>query len=353
MRSTSVASGIVLAVSVFVTALVACGGSDDPAQGASSTGGTGGAAAAGAGGSSNGGSSNAGSAGAAGGVQKGGAAGASGAAGATAGAGGAAAGAGGTTAGAGGAAAGAAGAGGAAAGAGGTAAGAGGAAAGAGGTAAGAGGTAAGTGGTAAGAGGTAAGAGGTAAGAAGASGSGGSAGGTAGTGGAPSGFVAKSAVHVVKDTLGTPGNLSQHITFIGISDHSSDQCALAQVGDKIASSQSLSLIVIVYGTNTQVEPLVPGTYLPGGGGTLGNSGGVNIGISTNDASCVKSQSKTYDKPENGSVTITAVSTAEVSGSFDLLLDGLSYTGTFVAPLCVQMQPPPMPTNQCLPASTP
>ena len=52
-------------------------------------------------------------------------------------------------------------------------------------------------------------------------------------------------------------------------------------------------------------------------------------------------------------MSVTDVSATEVKGSYDLVLDGEVRKGSFLAPLCVKQSPPPTPTMQCLPSSTP
>jgi hypothetical protein len=132
-------------------------------------------------------------------------------------------------------------------------------------------------------------------------------------------------------------------VTLIGISDH----CALAQVNDKIAGDRSLQLIVSTFGpVGGAAPPLVPGTYPVGG--VIGVSVAVQVITQDLDATCAKGPATKYEMNQYGTVTITAVSDTEVSGSFALALAGGAYSGSFVAPLCVPLSPSPTPTNQCL-----
>jgi hypothetical protein len=97
------------------------------------------------------------------------------------------------------------------------------------------------------------------------------------------------------------------------------------------ASLTGLSLSIINFNAGSTAGAITPGTYdvgLPiGTAGTF-----VTVNVTKTDATCT--ETLTGSANASGTVTITAVSGAAVSGSYALTAYGTSYSGNFSATTC-------------------
>jgi hypothetical protein len=147
-----------------------------------------------------------------------------------------------------------------------------------------------------------------------------------------------------VADAIATEGTLVKGGADAGVAGTSyfagaylasfSNICALLQQPNHPAYANSWALYVGV----EQPAPVAPGTY------TL--APGTSAHFAALDATCTPAGN---EQAKTGTITFETVSATELSGSFDVTLDGGDHlTGTFSAPVCnLASAAYPQPTTGC------
>ncbi|HEY6461863.1 MAG TPA: hypothetical protein VIY73_16975 [Polyangiaceae bacterium] len=124
----------------------------------------------------------------------------------------------------------------------------------------------------------------------------------------------------------------SGQVLSVGLSNRGDSTCAALQ--QNVVQPQNVeyanleALLLIVVSPN---GTSAPGTYaIPGSTGTAGIQAGAQL--DTTNASCAPA---IHVSADGGSITLTAVSTTEVAGTYDVTFGSQgSYSGTFDVPLC-------------------
>ena len=154
--------------------------------------------------------------------------------------------------------------------------------------------------------------------------------GGAAGGGGSAmiGGTVGGGAVAVV-DVVGIASSdveSGKTVSYAGvIVANQSGTCATLQRDGNPPGAQALDVLVATDGA-----AVAPGTYALGPGPT--NGAWTSVTYVAQDAACHKT---TSEQAQTGSITLTAVSSALVTGRFDVTFpSGDHLTGTFSAPVC-------------------